>query len=248
MKITSVKEASAGTGVKVCVLGFAGAGKTRLLATLPGHGLVCSAESGLLSIASVPHAGTIDVAEIEAVEDLREVYSALQQPEHGYDWVALDSVSEIAEQVLTSEKSKTKDPRQAYGALIDSMGSLLRAFRDLKGVDVYFSAKAQRVKDEATGRISVELMLPGAKLAQSIPYIFDEVLFLSVVQDKETGETSRWLQTAADAKVDCKDRSGVLDPFEPADLGAIIAKIKSGGGAPTDRGTKIEYTAEEMAA
>lgn len=223
--IHSVKDSISSRGVKVAVFGPAGAGKTRLIATLPGRGLVASAEAGLLSLDGIEHAGEIDVAEVGGVEDLREVYSMLKGP-HPYQWVALDSVSEIAELVLAAEKKKTKDPRQAYGALVDEMGVILRAFRDLQGVDVYFSAKAQRVKDEATGRVTIEMSFPGAKVAQAVPYIFDEVFYLTATEDKETGEVSRWLQTRSDARVDCKDRSGKLDPFEPADLGAVIAKIK----------------------
>lgn len=227
MEIKSIKDATRTQGVKICVYGFAGAGKTRLLATLPGKGLVASAEAGLLSISSVEAAGQVDVAEVTSLDDLRDVYRLLSQPAHGYAWAALDSISEIAEVVLASEKKKTKDPRQAYGALIDEMGSIMRGFRDLPGIDLYFSAKAERVKDDESGRVQVQLMLPGAKLAQSIPYLFDEVFHLVVLEDKSTGEVTRWLQTRRDARSDCKDRSGKLEPFEPADLGAVIAKIKT---------------------
>ena len=230
MKITTVKEAAASSGVKVLVAGFAGSGKTMLLSTIHGKGLVLSAESGLLSIADVPHAGEIDVVEVFGIDDVRAAYAALAG-KHDYQWVALDSISEIAEQVLSNEKTKTKDPRQAYGALIDEMGSLLRAFRDLK-LDVYFSAKAVRVKDDTTSRITVELLLPGAKLAASIPYLFDEVFFLQVVDSDVAGESTRWLQTRMDARCDCKDRSGKLAPFEPADLGHVFAKIKAPKLAP----------------
>jgi len=227
MEIKSLQQAVSTQGVKLCVYGFAGAGKTLLIATLPGRGLVASAEAGLLSLAGQEMAGEVAVADVTSMDDLRDVYRLLQATDHGYSWVALDSISEIAEVVLASEKRKTKDPRQAYGALIDEMGSIMRAFRDLPGLDVYFSAKAERVKDDESGRVQVQLMLPGAKLAQAIPYLFDEVFHLVVLEDKATGEVTRWLQTRRDARSDCKDRSGRLDPFEPADLGVVIAKIKN---------------------
>jgi len=228
MQIIPLQQAIETTGVKVLTYGFAGVGKTTLIATIPGKGLVLSAESGLLSlrqrIAAGTMAGAVDVVVVSTIDDVREAYAVLAKAGHGYDWVALDSVSEIAEVVLTSEKAKTKDPRQAYGALIDAMGSLLRAYRDLP-LDVYFSAKAERVKDESTGKVTVQVLMPGAKLAQAIPYLFDEVFHLVVVEDKE-GNSARWLQTARDARSDAKDRSGVLDAFEPADLGHVLRKIK----------------------
>jgi len=83
------------------------------------------------------------------------------------------------------------------------------------------------VKDEATGRVSAALSMPGAKLAQALPYLFDEVFHLFAAQDKESGELQRWLQTSGDQRADAKDRSGKLDMYEPADLSHIVAKIRA---------------------
>lgn len=236
VELKSVSEAIDGQGIKACVYGFAGTGKTRLLATLPGKGLVASAEAGLLSLKDVPHTGHISVAVISTMDDLRTVYAMLTKPDHGFGWVALDSVSEIAEVLLSTEKKKEKDPRKAYGTLVEEMGVVLRAFRDLPAIDVYFSAKAEKVKEEDTGRVSVQILVPGSKLGQQIPYLFDEVFQLVVVdvtddKGRPTGESTRWLQTRKDSRCDCKDRSGKLDAFEPADLGAVFAKIRGNSAA-----------------
>jgi hypothetical protein len=102
------------------------------------------------------------------------------------------------------------------------MASLLRAFRDLP-CGVYFSAKLAQTVDDATSRVSYGLLLPGKALAQSVPYLFDEV-FRLVVDD--TG--ARWLMTSTDGRSVAKDRSGLLDALEPADLGAIASKISGG--------------------
>ena len=64
---------------------------------------------------------------------------------------------------------------------------------------------------------------PGAKLAQNLPYLFDEVLALRI--DKQDDETIRFLQTQADNQWSAKDRSGKLDQFEEANLSKIISKI-----------------------
>jgi phage nucleotide-binding protein len=209
--------------VRLLVYGAAGAGKTSLIPTLPSP-LVLSAEGGLLSIkgADVPF------LEIKSMDDLKEAYQWLTESEEAaqFQSVALDSISEIAEVVLAEEKATAKDPRQAYGALQDQMQMIIRAFRDLPGKHVYFSAKMEKAQDE-TGRILYAPSMPGNKLAQQLPYFFDEVLALRVEKDAE-GNTQRALMCASDGLWSAKDRSGSLDAWEPADLGAVIAKIMKG--------------------
>lgn len=230
IKIQKLEDVIDRRGIKILVYGASGAGKTRAIETLPGRVLIASAEAGLLSLAQGTDSARLDVVEITSIDGLREVHRVVSKAGHGYDWVVLDSVSEIAETCLVELKKKNPDPRAAYGAIQDEIGGILRAFRDLD-VGVYFSAKEAREKDEATQRVSYGIMMPGAKLGLAIPYIFDEVFRLVVVDDKdaETGvvERVRWLLTASDSKNTAKDRSGVLDPYEPCDLGAIAAKIKA---------------------
>lgn len=209
--------------VRLLVYGAAGAGKTSLIPTLPAP-LVLSAEDGLLSIkgADVPF------IEIKSMDDLKEAYQWLTESEEAAQFksVALDSISEIAEVVLTAEKATAKDPRQAYGALQDQMQMIIRAFRDLPGKHVYFSAKMEKAQDE-TGRILYAPSMPGNKLAQQLPYHFDEVLALRVEKDAE-GVPQRALMCASDGLWSAKDRSGRLDAWEGADLGAVIQKIMGG--------------------
>lgn len=224
IKIVSLASAIGSRGTKILSYGDAGTGKTFMISTLPGKVLIASAEAGLLSLSAFGEDPRFSVVEINSIAGLREVYSHIRKPGHGYDWVVLDSISEIAETCLTEEKAKTKDPRQAYGAIQDEVGSILRAFRDLE-INVYFSAKQAREKDEATSRISYGIAMPGSKLGPSIPYLFDEV-FRLVVNKEEDGTESRWLLTRNDGRSVAKDRSGMLDPYEPADLGAIAAKIR----------------------
>jgi hypothetical protein len=66
-------------------------------------------------------------------------------------------------------------------------------------------------------------VLPGAKLAADLPFLFDE-LFCLVAAVKD-GEVRRMLRTAADGKYAAKDRSGRLDQWEAPDLAAIYKKI-----------------------
>lgn len=211
----------AANGVKVLVYGHAGAGKTSLVKTLPNP-IVLSAEGGLLSIkdADLPY------IEISDMETLREAYTWLTQSDEakGFESVALDSISEIAEVVLNAEKKVTKDPRQAYGAMQEQMADIIRAFRDLPGRHVYMSAKLEKTQDEM-GRVLYSPSMPGNKTGQALPYFFDEVLALRVEKDGE-GVTQRALMCDSDGLWLAKDRSGKLDMWEAPDLGAIIAKIQ----------------------
>lgn len=209
----------ASSGVKLLVYGQAGAGKTTLIKTLPKP-IVLSAEAGLLSIqdADIPY------IEVNSIETIREAYTWLQSDEgKQFETIALDSISEIAEVILNSEKKSAKDPRQAYGAMQEHMADLIRAFRDIPDRNVYMSAKLEKSQDE-TGRILYSPSMPGNKTGQQLPYFFDEVLALRVERDAD-GNSQRALMCDSDGLWTAKDRSGKLGQWEAPDLGEIIAKI-----------------------
>jgi len=222
MKLKSTNDVAV-TGVKMLVYAQAGGGKTSLIPTLPSP-VVLSAEAGLLSIAG----SGVPYVEVNSVDALNEVYRWLTESQEAaqFESVALDSISEIAEVVLANEKATAKDPRQAYGALQDVMGAVIRSFRDLPNKHVYFTAKLEKSQDEM-GRILYSPSMPGAKLGQQLPYFFDLVLPLRVEKDAE-GNTVRSLQCHSDGLWTAKDRSGRLDAWEPADLGHVINKIRGG--------------------
>lgn len=207
-------------GVKLLVYGQAGAGKTSLIPTLPNP-IVLSAEGGLLSIqdAELPY------IEIGTMADLQEAYKWLSESADAaqFESVAIDSISEIAEVVLNYEKKVNKDPRAAYGSMQEQMADIIRVFRDLPGKHVYMSAKLEKTQDEM-GRVLYAPSMPGNKTGQSLPYFFDEVLALRVERDAEGG-SQRALMCDSDGLWLAKDRSGKLDAWEPADLGAVITKI-----------------------
>ena len=208
-------------GVKLVVYGQAGAGKTSLIATLPSP-IAISAESGLLSLSGhdIPYIEISDYATLlEAYRWLTESAEAAQ-----FESIAIDSISEIAEVVLAHEKRINKDGRAAYGEMAVQVLEMMRAFRDISGKNVYFSAKCEKSQDE-TGRMLYSPSMPGNKLGQQIPYLVDEVLALRVERDAE-GNTQRALMCHSDGLWQAKDRSGRLDAWEAPDLGEIIRKIR----------------------
>lgn len=204
--------------IKILVHGPSGSGKTRLCATTGGKPLVISAEGGLLSIKD---AG-LDFWEVKSMSDIKEVYEYLQT-DQTYDWVCLDSISEVAEVVLNHEKKLTKDPRKAYMEMGEQMTDMIRAFRDLPK-NVYMSAKQDKVKDDVTGGMYFGPSTPGQKTAASLPYFFDEVFALQTWKNAE-GVVESALQTQRDSQYEAKDRSGKLDFIEKPNLSEIHDKI-----------------------
>ena len=212
INLKTTKGLHADAGVKFLVYGQAGAGKTSLIPTLPKP-VVLSAEAGLLSIADAD----VPYLEIKTMADLTEAYEWLLADKE-FRSVAIDSISEIAEVVLATEKTTAKDPRQAYGAMSDTVAAMIRGFRDLPGKHVYMSAKLEKSADEM-GKVHYAPSMPGNKAGQALPYQFDGVFALRV----EANE--RALMTGTDGLWQAKDRSGKLDQWEPPHLGDIIAKI-----------------------
>jgi len=207
-------------GVKIVVYGQAGAGKTSLITTLPDP-VIISAEGGLLSISD----SALPFIEVSTMDALKEAYMWVAESAEakGFQSVAIDSISEIAEVVLAHEKRVNKDGRAAYGEMQVQVIEIMRAFRDLQGKHVYFSAKCEKSQDEM-GRVLYSPSMPGNKLAQQIPYLVDEVFALRVERDAE-GVTQRALMCDSDGLWLAKDRSGKLSVWEAPDMGAIIAKI-----------------------
>jgi phage nucleotide-binding protein len=233
---TSAEQSSENSGIKVLVYGPSGIGKTVLAATLPSPVLL-SAESGSLSLKAknlerMYGVGNPNVTYnmpmilIRNVQDLTEAYKWASESHEakGFQSIGLDSLSEIAETVLNNAKRQVKDPRQAYGELIEKMESVIRLFRDLPNKHVYMSAKMEPNKDELTGITKYVPSMPGKQLSVKLPYFFDEVFRLGVNKDAQ-GVPFRFLQTQPDLQYEAKDRSGSLDPMEYPFLSNVFSKI-----------------------
>jgi hypothetical protein len=221
MKLVSTKDYK-GKGVKCLVYGEAGVGKTRLCSTAPNP-IIISAESGLLSLADKD----IPVVEIKTMAEAVECYEWLKLSANAkYDTICLDSISDLAEVLLAEYKGGTKDPRNAYGSMADDAADLIRKFRDLPRVNVYFIAKLKRLEDD-NGVISFIPSVPGQQLLQSLPYFFDELFALRHGKTKEKVEYT-YLQTKGDFQWIAKDRSGTLDKIEKPNLQELFNKISGG--------------------
>jgi hypothetical protein len=242
MQWSTTSQSSDSQGVAVLVYGGAGEGKTLLCATAPKP-VILSAESGLLSLRrkniervyGVNTPGVtydIPTMQISNVDDLAAAYAWFASPasraREYFNTICLDSLSEIAEVVLSNAKKLVKDPRQAYGEVIEKTVMLVRSFRDLPGFHKYMAAKMEFSKDEVSGANKYQPAMPGSKLGQQLPYFFDEVFCLRTSQPQGNVKGYRYLQTQPDFQYVAKDRSGVLDEIEKPDLSHVFHKILQG--------------------
>lgn len=235
---TSVSQEVRDAGVKMLVYGPAGMGKTVLSATLPRPVLI-SAESGTLSLRKQNLERLFGVGNpnitydmplilVNDIDDLTQAYDwcRMSAEAQAFDSIALDSISEIAEKVLSNAKKHVKDPRQAYGELQDKLEMTVRAFRDLPGKHVYMAAKQGSIKDEFTGVSKYGPMMPSGRSSAAMPYFYDFVGALRVGRNPDNTEY-RFIQTQPDLQYEAKDRSGCLDVAEYPHLGNMIAKIRA---------------------
>jgi hypothetical protein len=215
-------------GVKSLIYGGSGVGKTRLLATAPSP-VIFSAESGLLSLRQYH----LPYAQINTMAELQEAYSwSIGSHEaRQFATIGVDSISEIIEKLLTYEKGLTKDPRKAYGAIVEKGVQLCRDFRDIPGKNIVIVAKQEFAKDETTGGMMFQPSLPGQKLGPALPYYFDEVFQVCNFPNQQNPQQPpiTALRCKRDHQNEAKDRSGALDMWEPPDLGRIYAKIANAG-------------------
>lgn len=230
IKLTSSRS-SAADGIKCIVYGQAGAGKTRLIPSIPDVVMI-SAERGALSISNhdVP---MIDVYQLSDVSDAIDWFCDSVEGKQ-FRCLAVDSVSEIAENLLEAEKLKTKDPRQAYGETQSKMMTLARRIKSIHGRDACVIAKMSPEQDEL-GKTMYLPAMPGKKTGFSLAHVFDEIFALRVESDTN-GKTIPCLFTSSDSQWLAKDRSGRLDQWELPDgsgpcpdrpnMGKIFAKMR----------------------
>jgi len=209
--------------VKIITNGPSGSGKTVMCATTgaPNKTLIVSAEGGLLSLRGVE----LNAVEVRTLEQVEAVLEWLETSENakGIEWVCVDSISEIAEVVLSHEKGQTTNALRAYGEMQDKMSKLIRRFRDLP-CNIYMSCKEERIH-LSDGSMLYGPSMPSKKLTENMPYFFDECFALRVITN-EDGNVERWLQTNNNGTHLAKDRSGTLDLFEKVE-GPTLQRIRN---------------------
>lgn len=238
---------------RICALliGPAGIGKTSQIRCLLGQDyqggqwiqtdmapekvLVLSAESGLLCVRDLITAGQIEGFEIRSLGEFQEALRFCLSPDfrqQGYQWVFIDSLTEIAarcaEDLQRKYPSKT-DSFKMWGEYSQTMTDIIKAFRDLQGVNVVFSCLLAVDKDDAGRRFPVP-DISGSGLKNRLTSYFDEVFIFERMSmntgNPEAPVMQEMLVFNTKAPVGlAKDRSGKLSETEYPNLLMVRNKI-----------------------
>jgi hypothetical protein len=185
--ITSTKDMALDYA-KVVLYGPPGSGKTTAAATWPKP-LFLSAESGLLSIRDK----AIDVWTIDQWEDLEGAFKFLKHEKHEYLSVVIDSLTEVQKKLNEYIVRAFPNVKRGYtdlvsesdwGANIDKMRKLCRAFRDLP-MNVVFITLNQDV--EVDGEAVTRPALNGKTLPDELCGWVDAVIYCPGPQKDEEG-------------------------------------------------------------
>lgn len=200
-------------------------GKTTLASTLGEGTLIISCENGLLSLKKFD-CDYIELDEHRRLEHLREVINFLLTTETKYKTLFIDGLAEISEVFMDEAQKRFPDPSQSFprfGHYNQQFKKFLKKLRDLK-LNVFVTCLMKEKKDDIG---SVYLPDIVGRLSSEIGAMADIVLTIVIEGDENKGNIKRKLLTRPINNFICKDRSGKLDLYEPADLGHIINKIFS---------------------
>ena len=158
--IKSTADISLANGIKLLIYGQSGFGKTRLLASAPQPNLILSAEGGLLSLKKVYRETGLYIPylDIKNLYDLQQARYWLYTSREALQFpvISVDSISDVAETVLTAEKQRLGKKAdafgKAYGEMADLVETEMRYMRDLPGRSIIMLAKQGVVSDELNRR------------------------------------------------------------------------------------------------
>lgn len=202
--------------------GGPGSGKTPLFNTAP-RPVLCAVEPGLLSMrnSNIPTWEAYTRPKID--EFCKWLFESSEA--RNFDSVGFDSISQVAEIILTDEldPKKNKDGRAAYGKMSIAVMSIVNALYYLPQKHIYLIAK-QGI-EEGTGK--KKPYFPGQDLNVKVPHMYDEILHLGLNTVPGQMNPVRSIRTMENFEITARDRSGMLAELEPPDLSALFAKAMS---------------------
>lgn len=126
-----------------------------------------------------------------------------------------------------SEKTGKPDTRGAYGLMGTELVTWATKLQH-QHRNIFLSCILEAEEDDFK-RMVWQLQIEGKKAGKKIPGIFDLVMTLAWVDFGEPHGKQRVFVTQEGNALGypAKDRSGLLEPFERPDLGAIVSKIQN---------------------
>lgn len=142
----------------LCIYGRGGTGKTTLLGTMPGQGLIIDIpqiEGGTFVLEHV--ADRIDIKSLTAWDEIDDVFWFLKKQPHAYQWVAIDSLTamtQLAIRKTIGERDLDVDPNkislQDWGKVGRLVGEMIYRFRTLP-IHTIWIAQERKYGNEEQG-------------------------------------------------------------------------------------------------
>jgi phage nucleotide-binding protein len=241
------------TRIAACIYGRGGVGKTTLLHTMPGKGLVVDIpqiEGGTHVLSEWED--KIDIIQITRWEQFEELFATILRPnKREYKWVALDSLTgaqNLAKRKTVKERPLDHDPavltQQDWGKVGNLMEEIVFQFRLLR-MHVIFTAQERRRGDvEGGDRITQPDVSPAA-LSSLIPpmYLVGRLYTEEVIgQD----QPKRLLRVGTHPEYVTKARALPSRPVPPIiddpDLGQIFAYLLGASSTPPKAYDETAFT------
>lgn len=219
-------------GIKLLIHAKSGTGKTTLAGTMPGKSLILNAENGT-AVLRDKDIDVIDVAKKDtdphSLFQLEQIYVALRDGHLKYDNVILDSLTEISEWIMSDLKNDAyfgdnKNTFAKWDEFKLRLTELVKAFRDLKGFNVFFITLSEPV--EINSMQVMMPMVPHKKTQAKLMALFDECLFM----DSDL-EGKRHIHSSETSTYVAKSRYGITDGTDICDLSELYKEhiiIKEG--------------------
>jgi len=250
-------------GVKGCIFGKSGIGKTSLLWTLnPETTLFVDLESGDLAVetwkgdtmrprkwrtcrhiasfiggANPAVDGTYGQAHYDSACEKMGGIKSLDK----YETIFIDSITVAGRLCFNwckqevSEKSGKPDIRGAYGLHGQEMLRWLTQFQQARNKNIWFIGILDEKIDDFNARYFAP-QIEGVKTGLELPGIVDEVITMADVMGSDKKQHRVFVcQTINKYGFPAKDRSGRLDILEKPHLGELMTKIQSEGKPANQR-------------
>lgn len=180
-------------------------------------------------------------AEINSLQDLKDLYNFLKNEKHEFETVVIDSITEINDIIKTEIETRNKRNMQLqdWGILQKEIKDILRKFRDLP-MHIIFLAQETTEKDEE--KIVKYLPSLNGKSATEIAYYMDTVgyCFIDKLGNRKIG-------TMPNEKYLTKDRTNVIDGGENQNFSEWVEAMKKGIAiTPTTPEKTDEKTTEKV--
>lgn len=210
-------------GVKALAYGPPGTGKTPLIKTAP-RPVLCVVEPGMLSMRDATNIPAWDAYTPERIDEFFKWLFESREAAN-FDTVGIDSVSQLAEIILTQELNRNKDGRKAYGEMSRRVMDIINKLYYLPQKHIYLIAK--QVTADENGVATKRPYFPGQDLNVKVPHLYDEILHIAEANIPGMVKPVVAIRALPTFGIMARDRSGRLAELEPPNLGEVFKKCMS---------------------